>query len=254
MLIKLYSDTDLIKTVRFHKGINIVLGKKHSKDKKTNSVNGIGKSCLIRLIDFTLLSSKAEGIFKEKACSFLKDEEHTITLEFQVREKKYFIKRFFSNLDKIHFGENTNELHEYQKSDIARVLEELFFPTETQEMLLEGKNYRTLMNFFIKDDIQNQKRIDPLKFFFSSATTKQVALYNFYLLNLPTKRLLSYDKALSEFEKYNSAIKNLELISGKKKNETDSQDHRVNKIKEEIDLSERLQFFFTISAYRARAK
>lgn len=59
MLIRIYSETNLIDAVPFHNGINIILGK-YSGDKEARGINGIGKSTLVRLVDFTLLSGKAE--------------------------------------------------------------------------------------------------------------------------------------------------------------------------------------------------
>jgi uncharacterized protein YydD (DUF2326 family) len=54
MLIRIYSETNLIDAVPFHNGINIILGK-YSGDKEARGINGIGKSTLVRLVDFTLL-------------------------------------------------------------------------------------------------------------------------------------------------------------------------------------------------------
>ena len=65
MLIRLYSDTNLFKTVSFHNGINIILGS-YSDEVDARGINGIGKSSLVRLIDFVLLSGKAEKIFNQK--------------------------------------------------------------------------------------------------------------------------------------------------------------------------------------------
>ena len=65
MLQKLFSNTGLIDDVIFHSGINIILGK-YSKDKEAQGINGIGKSTLIRLIDFAFLSDSAQKIFLNK--------------------------------------------------------------------------------------------------------------------------------------------------------------------------------------------
>ncbi len=86
MLTKLYSETNLIDDISFHKGINIILGK-YSQNGETRGINGIGKSLIIRLIDFALLSSKAEKVFAQKKYSFLRENEHSISLEFKVGPK-----------------------------------------------------------------------------------------------------------------------------------------------------------------------
>src|SRR3954470_23760776 len=122
MLIKIYSDTNLINAVPFHNGINIILGK-YSEDKEARGINGIGKSTLVRLVDFTLLSGKAEKRFSQKKYDFLRDDDHTITLELEVQGQKYFIKRGFADIKKIYFGKRTDALNEYEKSEMPKVLE-----------------------------------------------------------------------------------------------------------------------------------
>lgn len=172
MLTKLYSETNLIEDISFHNGINIIMGK-YSQNGETRGINGIGKSLVIRLIDFALLSGKAEKVFAQKKYSFLREDEHSISLEFKVGQKTYFLKRFFSDLDIIHFGDNSSRLEEFQKSALNKILEGIFFPTHNNKVFFEGKRYRTLMEFFIKDDLQNQQRVDPLNFFHTMLTQEK---------------------------------------------------------------------------------
>lgn len=235
MLIRVYSDTNLIDAVSFHNGINIILGK-YSEDKDARGINGIGKSTLVRLIDFTLLSGKAEKRFNQKKYDFLRDDEHTISLEFELQEQKYFIKRGFTDTKKIFFGKRPDSLDEYEKSEMPKVLEGIFFPTENNEVFFEGKRYGTLMEFFVKDDLQSQQRADPLNFVSYNANAREKALYNFYLLNLPTKTLLKYNEVSSEYEKYNNTVKSL---SEKIKADTgkDIQEFRTERLKIEKDIS-----------------
>ena len=104
MLVRLYSETNLlVKDISFEPGINIVLGK-YSDDKEAKGINGIGKSSLVRLINYCFLSGSAEKIFNQPKYDFLKNEEHNIILEFVSDEKKYFIKRYFADNDKVYFG------------------------------------------------------------------------------------------------------------------------------------------------------
>lgn len=234
MLIRIYSDTGLIDAVPFHNGINIILGK-YSEEKEARGINGIGKSSLVRLIDFTLLSGKAEKRFSQKKYDFLREEEHTITLEFKINNQTFFIKRPFADTKKIFFGKQLNLLDEFEKSEMPKVLEGVFFPTENSEVFFEGKRYGTLMEFFVKDDLQSQQRFDPLNFVSYNANAREKALYNFYLLNLPTKTLLDYNEVSSEYEKYSSTVKSL---SEKIKADTgkDIQEFRTERLKIEKDI------------------
>ena len=235
MLIRIYSETNLIDAVPFHNGINIILGK-YSEDKEARGINGIGKSTLVRLVDFTLLSGKAEKRFSQKKYDFLRDEEHTITLEFEIQGQKYFIKRSFADTKKIFFGKRADALDEYEKSEMPKVMEGIFFPTENNEVFFEGKRYGTLMEFFVKDDLQSQQRADPLNFVSYNANAREKALYNFYLLNLPTKTLLKYNEVSSEYERYNNTVKSL---SEKVKADTgkDIQEFRTERLKIEKDIT-----------------
>ncbi len=208
MLIRLYSDTNLIKPIPFHNGINIILGK-YSDDKEARGINGIGKSSLVRLIDFALLSGKSEKRFNQKKYDFLREEEHTLTLEFVVKDIKYFIKRSFADTKTVFFGKKPDALDEYEKAEMPKILESIFFPTENNAVFFEGKRYGTLMEFFVKDDLHNQQRIDPLNFVSYTANAREKALYNFYLLNLPTKSLIAYNDVSKDYEEKSKTITGL---------------------------------------------
>lgn len=208
MLLRIYSETNLIDAISFHNGINIILGK-YSEDKEARGINGIGKSSLVRLIDFTLLSGKAEKRFSKKKYDFLRDEEHSLTLELKINKKKYFLKRYFYNLKTVYFGSRPDKLEEYEKSEMPRILESIFFPTENNNVFFEGKRFGTLMEFFVKDDLQNQQRVEPLNFVSYKANARDKALYNFYLLNLPTKNLVNFNDVSKDYEEKSSTVKGL---------------------------------------------
>lgn len=208
MIIRLFSNTNLIDDIPFNNGINIILGK-YSEDKEARGINGIGKSSLVRLIDFVLLSGKAEKRFNQKKYDFLRDEDHSLTMEFMIVQKRYFLKRCFSDLSTVYFGTNLDGLEEYDKAEMPKILESLFFPTENNQVFFEGRRYGTLMEFFVKDDLQNQQRVDPLNFVSYRENARQKALYNFYLLNLPTKNLVSFNDVSHDYEEKDRTIKGL---------------------------------------------
>ncbi len=118
---------------------------------------------------------------------------------------------------------------------MAKILESVFFPTENNEVFFEGKRYGTLMEFFVKDDLQNQQRIDPLNFVSYNAKAREKALYNFYLLNLPTKTLINYNDVSNEYEKYN---KTKNTLSEKVKADTGKEvkEFRTEKLKIEKEI------------------
>lgn len=210
MIKRLFSNTGLLlKDYKFHSGINIILGK-YSGDKEATGVNGIGKSTLIRLIDYSFLSDSAQKIFSNKKYDFLRKEEHDIILEFEIDNKTYFIKRDFNKKANIYFGISLNKLDEFEKTEFKAVLTNLFLPVEKDDVFFNGNKFRTIFDFFIKDDLDNQRRFEPLNFLKYNASVKEKAIYNFFLLNLPTKHLINFNEQSKEYEKFNTAINTAE--------------------------------------------
>jgi uncharacterized protein YydD (DUF2326 family) len=210
MLIQLYSETDLLlKPIRFEPGINLILGK-YTGEKEQTGINGIGKSSLVRLIDFALLSNAAEKIFSQSKYDFLREEKHNIALEFRVENKSYYIKRTFGKGDDVLFGDSPSNLEKYSKTELKSLLTNKFFPIINQEVYFEGERYGTLMDFYIKDDLENQERVDPLSF--SSGTSNQTskAIFNFFLLGLPTRFIIQFEELQAEYNQFKSTITGLE--------------------------------------------
>ncbi len=210
MIKRLFSNTGLLlKDFKFHSGINIILGK-YSGDKEATGINGIGKSTLIRLIDYAFLSDSAQKIFSHKKYDFLRNDEHDIVLEFEINGNAYFIKRDFKKQSIVQFGKSINKLDEFEKAEFKAILTNLFLPVENDDVFFTGNKFRTVFDFFIKDDLDNRKRFEPLNFLKFSANAKVKAIYNFFLLNLPTKHLINYNEQSIEYSSYTTAIKTAE--------------------------------------------
>jgi len=209
MLVRLYSETNLlVRDVPFEPGINIVLGR-YSGKKEATGVNGIGKSSLVRLINYCFLSRSAEKIFENNQYEFLSQDEHNIVLEFQIGSNRYFIKRYFAEKSKVHFGTRPDRIEMYDKQEAKEILNNIFFPTTDSKVALTGNRFGTLLNFFVKDDLENQRRIEPLNFFDYNASTKDIALFNFFLLNLPTRNLERFIELTKESDSKTGTVKEL---------------------------------------------
>lgn len=210
MIVQLYSETDLLlKAFRFEPGINIILGK-YSGDREKKGINGIGKSSLVRLIDYALLSKSAETKFSQSQYNFLRDEKHNLILEFKISGQSYFIKRYFFKDEKVLFGTTPNDLEEYTKTELKKILLNKLFPFQDDKVFFEGNRFGTLMDFFIKDDLEHQKRVDPLKFSQGTSDAKAMAIYNFFLLGLPTRNVVKYDELDKEYDGFSKTVKGLE--------------------------------------------
>jgi len=138
MLVKLFSETDLLmQPITFEPGLNIILGK-YSGDKDQRGINGIGKSSLVRLINYALLSDSSERRFSKEKYDFLRKEKHNVILELKINGETHYIKRFFAEKDKVYFGTSSNKLEEYSKTDLKKILTNKLFPIENEEVLIEG--------------------------------------------------------------------------------------------------------------------
>ncbi|MGB4774830.1 MAG: DUF2326 domain-containing protein, partial [Daejeonella sp.] len=210
MLVKLYSETELLmEPFSFEPGLNIILGK-YSGDKDQRGINGIGKSSLVRLINYVLLSDSSEKRFSKEKYDFLRKEKHNIILEIKIDDEIHYIKRYFSEKDKVYFGTKQNSLEGYSKAELKKILINKLFPIENSEVFFEGNKFGTIMSFFIKDDLENQRRVDPLNFLPYNPNVREIAIYNFFLLNLSTKHLIRYDELAKEYDSYNKTIKGLQ--------------------------------------------
>jgi len=192
---KLSSSTGLIDSVDFTNGINIIMGK-YSNVREKGDLNGIGKSSLIRLIDFCLLSNSAKNIFSLPKYNFLRQENHTISLEINVDQTPYYITRSFNSLDEVYFGSDMSKLYNYSVIELKNILMGLFFKIE-KDIKIKGNNFRSLMHFFIKDDLEQHKRFKPLNFVGSNVPTKKVYYFNLFLLGLPN---LNYEEFIEKDE------------------------------------------------------
>jgi uncharacterized protein YydD (DUF2326 family) len=209
MLTQIYSETNLLNPVVFNPGINIILGK-YSTNEEKNGINGIGKSSLVRLIDFLLLSNSAERTFGQPNYDFLREENHNVVLEFKQGGTNYFIRRTFKLGDAIFFGLSPNDLDEYTKQELKKVLANKFFPFQDDEVFFVGERYGTLMDFFIKDDLESQQRVDPLDFSAGIKSQIEKAIFNFFLYALPTKELFKFKEFVTNHEKSSNTVNGLE--------------------------------------------
>jgi uncharacterized protein YydD (DUF2326 family) len=195
LLNRLYSDTHLFDEVKFNKGINIVLGK-YSGEKRSQDINGIGKSTLVRLIDFAFLSKAHKEYFSVKKYKFL--EGHNFTLEFMIDGVIYQIKREFEDSKMVWYGKQGDTLEKYTEAELRDILQNKFFNLDDYEGDLGNTWFRPLMRFFIKDDINHHERTDPLNFIHKNRPDLELIIYNFFLLGLPNRSLVNFNISRKE--------------------------------------------------------
>ncbi len=205
MLKKIYSSTDLFDSVTFKEGINLIVGKYTGKE----GINGIGKSSLIRLIDYCLLSNSAAKTFNQKKFDFLRSENHLVSLDFEIRKEKFSICRDFNPDSDITFIDSSGKSN-YSKNEIRSVLTNKFFPVESDEFYIEGDKFRTLMRFFIKDDLNNIRRANPLDFLEYSANRVELAILNFFMYGIKNTDIYTYKEDIFEYKESGKLAKAIE--------------------------------------------
>lgn len=188
ILDKLYSEpAGLFKAVQFSNGLNFIYGIKDDEDPKA-SLNSIGKSTFLDLIDFTLLASYTKNhnqrLYKAKEIM----SGYNIVLEFSIEEKKYLIKRNVDDPNYIEFGPKNQETTVFQIKLLKKKLANLIFSRKSYEgSFLSEKWFRNLMSFYIKiQKFKKAKFLDPIKFI-QELTEPEINVYHFYLLGLDNK-------------------------------------------------------------------
>lgn len=98
-LVKLYSNKDTFHDITFKDGLNVIMGKPQKKDTrdKKSTTNGIGKSLLIKIIDFCLGSDKIKE-WEEPLKGWI------FTLEISIDNQLLSISRAVSNQGKINLN------------------------------------------------------------------------------------------------------------------------------------------------------
>lgn len=239
---KLSSPTDLIKQdIEFKEGINIIKGAYENRKDRKNDRNGIGKSSVIRLIDFALMSTKAKNdYFNPEEYEIF--EGHKVRLELEIEGEDYVIERSMNEPNKPEFGRKDEELNEYDNTqDLKIELGELMFPD------FEGdytNSFRDLSAFFLKDDEREKRRNTP--YIFSKDKKKyQNYIYAIYLMGLPTEAIREFMELREEKKRLNNKKGDLENRLDDEKN-MDMQEakasladirSKINSIEEIIDRS-----------------
>lgn len=189
---RIYSDTDLFETVTFHSGLNVVLGVP-SGVREGRELNGVGKSTLVRLIDYAFVGDSAKKTFTHERCAFLRSENHSFTLSFFDEDRQYRIRRCFAEPDKVYFARGDDQFVEYTESEMKVILAPIMVIDQQYDGHVDTDWFRTLMRFFISDDKASHAQTDPLNFSHSSTRKPFLYVLNYYLLNLPNTELVEFD-------------------------------------------------------------
>lgn len=207
-LSKLYCEPEgLFDPITFKSGINFIYGKKDSKSDPKDSLNGIGKSLVLDLIDFCLMSSSNKGasLRMDKAKKIMNG--HKIILEFKIEGKQFIIKRDVNNPNKdIEFGDS-GATSLYTERELKLVLCNLIFENESYQGKYSDTWLRKLLPFFIKKE-QPKKAdfVDPILYLYKASKT-EVNIYHLFFLGINNQ--LAYNNFIiqEELKKKNPLVR-----------------------------------------------
>ncbi|WP_179348030.1 DUF2326 domain-containing protein [Winogradskyella pacifica] len=182
---KIYSEPiGLFDAVEFKNGLNFIHGIKDD-DTPKESLNSVGKSTFLDLIDFALLSSfsKTHNQRLYKAKSLMSG--YNIVLEFEIDSTSYIVKRNVDEPNIIEFGALSEDLITYSIKELKKKFGNLIFKRNNYEgVFLPEKWFRSLMLFYVKiQKFKKAKFLDPIKYI-SEISETQINVYQFYLLGL----------------------------------------------------------------------
>jgi uncharacterized protein YydD (DUF2326 family) len=234
-LLKLYSEPiGLFDEVEFKNGINFIYGKKLENEPK-GSLNSIGKSTFLDLLDFCLLASyqKAHNPRLVAAHDILKG--YYIVLEFSLLKTKYILKRTVDDPKTVLFG-TENNLLEYKIEQVRDKLGNLIFNIPDYQGVFYSKWYRCLMNFYLK--VQKFKRdqfLDPIKYM-KEVNETEINIYQLYLLGLNNRLSFENYKIKTDLKKISPAIKQIQSLLSEKYDLDNLSDtnQNINKLRYDI--------------------
>lgn len=229
---RIYSNPEgLFQTVKFRNGVNFVYGKKDSISPK-ESLNSIGKSTFLDLIDFCLLASPYKNHNPRiNAASKILDG-YEIVLEFEINGETYQIRRSINSPNYISFGP-LNNVAGYYYSDLKNVLCDLIFKRNEYEGTFSSKWYRSMISFYLKiQKFKQSKFLDPIKYI-KDVSEVELNKYHFYFIGLDNRIPIKNEFLRTEIKRIDPAISEIERFVEEKydlKNlaETNSEIDRIN--------------------------
>jgi len=225
----------------FRSGLNFIFGRKDSNADAKESLNAIGKSLFLDLIDFCLLSSfDKRNVRLFEAKNHLAD--YAVVLKFGCDGKEYTIKRSANTPSMTQFGE-TGALDSF--SDIE-ILKPILARTILGERIRKEGNslsFRTLLSFFLKIHKDKTKQFtDPIKFSSHDSLARLVP-YHLFLLGIDNSLSLRNASLLEQSKSLTDAITQIRQFAEKKyqldvaevESEVDGLKSEVNSLQENAD-------------------
>lgn len=214
--IEIYSTDKLIRKIEFKTGVNIITDE--TSELKTSTGNSLGKTTVLRLVDFCL-GSDGEDLFKDKEFKTLNEDlfdrlhnlGYYVNLNFLIGKIVYKVSRSLTNKKEIFLQDNKLTITELREN-----LEKLIFGITTSK-----PSIRQLMPKFIRKDISNMS--NTLNFLHSTTKREDYEMVFLFLFGFnDLESLFSRYQSIFSIKKLNTrlkAIKGLKSITSLRQTE-----------------------------------
>lgn len=207
---KIYSEPEVFHPVAFVNGINYIFGKKEvaNLNEVKNSLNGIGKSTFLDLIDFALLANFNKKERKRLHQAYQKGilKGVSIILDFEIDNIDYSLKRSFDKPSLILFSVNNDSYKEFQIKNLKPILCDLVFKRNYLG-IYSNSWLRQLLPFYIKiHSPEKELFTNPIKYIRESREI-ELNFLHFFLLDIDNTIAYKNFQTQSELSKLDTTIK-----------------------------------------------
>ncbi|MCK4762445.1 MAG: DUF2326 domain-containing protein [Candidatus Aminicenantes bacterium] len=187
ILKRLYTTPEqLFEPVEFVPGINYIFGKKAKSTDTKKSLNGIGKSTFLDLVDFCLLANFNRRDNKRLFAAYQKGilKGISVVLEFEIGSRNYILRRSFDKPAVARLAFDGNNFRDYKTNDLRAELCDLIFYRDEYPGVYNTGWYWRLLRFYLKIQKPKKERFtDPISYI-KELTQTELNRYHLFLMNI----------------------------------------------------------------------
>jgi uncharacterized protein YydD (DUF2326 family) len=201
----------LFEPVEFVKGINYIFGKKAKSTDTKNSLNGIGKSAFLDLLDFCLLANFNPRDSKRLHAAYQKGILKGISAEliFEVDGVEYILSRSFDNPGPVLFSKNGGSAAEYSVNDLKMDLCDLIFFKRSYPGHYSANWFRKLLRFYLKIQKPKKERFTDPIVYIKELDPTELNQYHLFLMDIDNSPAYENHRAQLKLKAIEPAIKGI---------------------------------------------
>ena len=209
MIYKVYADNENFNNVEFSNGLNIVLGVKTETSNDTDTMNGVGKTTLLEIIDFCLGSKNDKNSYLKKIDEI---KDWTFSIEMDFFNSVFTISRNIEFSKKIYIEGSVNDLpfvpekekgkYYFKLNDWRKYLGSYLFNLNSHSRF--SPSFRSLISYFIRK--RPESFIKPFEHH-SKQLNWDVQVNNAYLLGLNWKCASNFQSIKENLKEIKKSLK-----------------------------------------------